>query len=147
MPYINIYLHIIWSTKNRAKLITRELKPLLLEHIQSNANKKGIYIDSVNCVSDHIHFLISPGSDQSVSKIVQLIKGESSHWVNKNKLLKVKFEWQDEYIAVSVSKSILGKVREYIAIQEEHHRQKSYTEEVEEFRNKYGFKFLKKDSE
>jgi len=143
MPFINIYLHVIWSTKNRSKSITKELKPLLLEHIKSNAIRKGIFIHAVNCISDHIHFSISLGSDQSIGKIVQLIKGESSHWVNENKLARGKFEWQDDYIAVSVSKSILDKVKKYIENQEEHHRVKSYSEEVEEFRKKYGFEDLK----
>ena len=63
--------------------------------------------------------------------------------MNENKLIRGKFEWQDDYIAVSVSKSILDKVRKYIADQEEHHRKKSFVEEVEEFRKKYGFADLK----
>jgi len=86
--------------------------------------------------------IISLGSDQTIGKVVQLIKGESSFWINKNKLLKGKFEWQDDYIAVSISKSILDKVRKYVDSQEEHHRIKSYVEEVEEFRKKYGFEDL-----
>jgi REP element-mobilizing transposase RayT len=139
MPFINIYLHVIWSTKNRSKIITKELKPLLLEHIQSNAIMKGIFIDRINCVMDHIHLIISLGSDQTIGKVVQLIKGESSFWINKNKLIRGKFEWQDDYIAVSISKSILDKVRNYVDNQEEHHRTKSFIEEVEEFREKYGF--------
>ncbi len=142
MPFINIYLHVIWSTKNRAKIITKELKPLLIEHIKSNAIKKEIFIDRINCVIDHIHLIISLGSDQTIGKVVQLLKGESSFWVNKNKLVKGKFEWQDDYIAVSISKSILDKVRQYIDNQEEHHRIKSYMEEVEEFRKKYRFEDL-----
>ena len=142
MSYINVYLHLIWSTKNRSKIITKELKPLLLNHIKSNSKKKGIFIVEINCVSDHIHILISLGSDQSIGKIVQLIKGESSHWVNQNKLVRGKFEWQDDYIAVSVSKSISDKVKKYIINQEEHHRKKSFIEEVEEFRKKYSFNDL-----
>lgn len=143
MPYINVYLHVIWSTKNRAKIITKELKPILIEHIKTNAISKGIFILAINCVQDHIHLLISLGTDQTIGKLVQLIKGESSFWINKNKLLKTKFEWQDDYIAVSISKSILEKVKEYISNQEEHHRIKSFNEEVEEFRKKYGFEDLK----
>jgi len=143
MPYLNVYLHIIWSTKNRSEIITKELKPLLIEHIKSKAKIKGIFIDTVNCVMDHIHFLVSLGSDQAISKIVQLIKGESSHLVNENKLIKGKFEWQDDYIAISVSKSILDKVRKYITNQEEHHRTKSFLEEVDEFRKIYGIENLK----
>lgn len=143
MPFINVYLHIIWSTKNRMKIITKELKPLLIEHIKSNAKEKEIFILGINCVQDHMHLLISLGADQTIGKVVQLIKGESSHWINKNKILTDKFEWQDDYIAVSVSKSILEKVKNYISNQEKHHRIKSFSEEVEEFRRKYGFENFK----
>lgn len=87
MPYINVYLHVIWSTKNRTKIITKELKQILLEHIKANAKQKGIFIISINCVQDHIHLIISLGSDQTIGKVVQLIKGESSFWVNKNNLI------------------------------------------------------------
>jgi REP element-mobilizing transposase RayT len=124
-------------------IITKELKPILIEHIKTNAIAKGIFILAINCVQDHIHLLISLGTDQTIGKIVQLIKGESSFWINKNKLLRGKFEWQDDYIAVSIGKSILEKVKDYISNQEEHHRIKSFTEEVEEFRRKYGFEDLK----
>lgn len=70
---------------------------------------------------------------------MQLIKGESSFWINKNQLTQQKFDWQDEYFAVSVSESILDKVRNYIKNQEEHHRKKSFQEEYDEFLEKYGF--------
>jgi REP element-mobilizing transposase RayT len=71
---------------------------------------------------------------------MQLIKGESSFWINKNELTKEKFEWQDEYFAVSVSESMIDKVREYIKKQEEHHSTKTFQEEYDEFISKYGFK-------
>lgn len=71
---------------------------------------------------------------------MQLIKGESSFWINKQGLTHQKFEWQDEYFAVSVSESALDKVREYIKNQEEHHKQKSFQEEYDEFIAKYNFK-------
>jgi putative transposase len=70
---------------------------------------------------------------------MQLIKGESSNWINKNKLVQGRFEWQDEYIAVSVSESMINKVRDYIKNQEEHHRRKSFAEEYDEFIAKYEF--------
>ncbi|MDR7211388.1 type III secretory pathway component EscR [Flavobacterium piscis] len=57
---------------------------------------------------------------------MQLIKGESSFWINKNQLTKEKFEWQDEYFAFSVSESIIDKVRDYIKNQEEHHKRKLF---------------------
>ena len=69
-----------------------------------------------------------------------LIKGESSFWINKNELTKEKFEWQDEYFAVSVSESVVDKVRDYIKNQETHHTKKTFQEEYDEFMIKFGFK-------
>jgi REP element-mobilizing transposase RayT len=67
-----------------------------------------------------------------------LLKGESSHWINIHKLANLKFEWQDEYIAVSVSESNVETVRRYILNQEEHHRTKSFAEEYDELMKNYG---------
>ncbi len=120
-------------------LISSELKPKLLAHIKENAKKKDIYIDFINCVENHFHLLISLGAGQSISEISRLLKGESSNWVNKNKLSKINFKWQEEYIAVSVSESQVNKVRNYIKNQEEHHRIKTFTEEFELFISKYNF--------
>jgi REP element-mobilizing transposase RayT len=114
-------------------IITKELKGVLLKHIKDNSIKKGIFIDSMNCVSDHIHLLISLGADQTIAKTINLLKGESSNWVNKQGLIKSKFEWQEEYIALSVSYSVADKVRGYILNQEEHHKKKTFTEEYNEF--------------
>ena len=74
---------------------------------------------------------------------MQLIKGESSFWVNQHKLTRIKFQWQDEYFAVSVSESQVNAVRKYIQNQEEHHSEKSFTQEYDEFIQKYGFKIVK----
>jgi len=115
MPYIKVYIHFIWATKNRKPIITKELKPLLLTHIKENSIKKGIFIHSLNCVEDHVHLLISLGSEQTISKVAMLIKGESSFWVNKQKLTPYKFEWQDEYIALAVSESAIPNVSRYIS--------------------------------
>ena len=78
----------------------------------------------------------------SISKTLQLIKGESSYWINKSGLLTRKFEWQDDCWAVSVSKSHEDQVREYIDNQEEHHRRVTFKEEVEQFMEKYGWQYI-----
>ena len=70
---------------------------------------------------------------------MQLIKGESSFWFNNQKLITEKFQWQDEYFAVSVSESIHEKVRNYIKKQEEHHYKITFKEEYDVFIEKYGF--------
>ena len=139
MPYTKVMIHYIWATKNRVPLITTELKQQLLPHIKENSLKKGIYIDALNCVTDHIHLLVSLGTEQTIAKVSQLIKGESSFWVNKSNIIKAKFEWQDEYIALAVSESGLEKVRQYIANQEEHHKTKTFTQEYDDFLKVHGF--------
>ena len=133
MPYTRVLIHYIWSTKYRANSITSELKPLLLKHIKENSIKKGIFIDALNCVSDHIHLIVSLGTEQTIAKTAMLIKGESSFWVNKEKLIKEKFEWQDEYIALSINYLEADRVRKYIKNQEEHHKKTNFTEEYDNF--------------
>lgn len=142
MPFVRIWVHLIWSTKNREKIINKNLKPKLLNHILENAKQKGIYIDQINCIADHLHALISLDTSQSISKVAFLLKGESSHWVNENKISPVHFEWQDEYIAVSVSESQVDKVRMYIKNQETHHRKMSFKDEFDLFIKKYGMNVL-----
>jgi len=140
MPFIKVYIHFVWSTKNREPFLdSKELRLKVWDHIRENAKSKGIYLDFVSGYSDHCHCLVSLGLDQTIQKIMQLIKGESSFWINKNQLTKQKFEWQDEYFAVSVSESMLEKVRKYIQNQEDHHRKKTFQEEYVEFLDKYGF--------
>jgi putative transposase len=142
MPYVRVWIHLIWSTKDRAPLLTKELRHQVINHIKANASNKGILLDTINGVSDHVHALISIKTDQTIAKVAQLLKGESLHWMNAAKLSCGKFEWQDEYIVISVSESMVDKVRKYIKNQEEHHRTKTFAEEYEEFMEKYGFVIL-----
>lgn len=115
MPFVKVYIHIVWSTKNRIPFLnSKDLRISVWKHIKQNASEKGIFIDVVNGYSDHCHCLISLSTNQTIEKVVQLIKGESSFWINKNNLTEEKFAWQDEYFAVSVSESMIEKVRNYI---------------------------------
>ena len=144
MPFIKVYIHFVWSTKNRVPYLeTKELRQKVWKHIRENAKEKGIFIDFVNGYNDHCHCLVSLGSNQTIEKVIQLIKGESSFWINKNGLTKEKFEWQDEYFAVSVSESMIEIVRNYIRNQEEHHSKKTFQQEYDEFIEKYGFELYK----
>lgn len=139
MGYTKIWIHLVWTTKRRKSLLTQESRPVIFDHIRENAIKKGIYIDSINGHLDHVHCLISMNPGQAIDGILKLLKGESSYWINKNKILPFKFEWQDEYFAVSVSESEVIRVRAYINNQEDHHRKTTFTEEYREFIRKYHF--------
>jgi putative transposase len=141
MPFIKVYVHFVWSTKNRVQTLnTPELRQNVWQHIRENAKKKDLFIDFVNGHAEHCHCLVSLGVDQTISKVMQLIKGESAFWFNKQGLSKQKLEWQDEYFAVSVSESQIEMVRNYIKNQEEHHKHKTFQQEYDEFIIKYGFK-------
>ena len=139
MPSVKVWIHFVWSTKNRTPLLSAEIRPQVFQHIRENAKEKNIFVDFINGYVDHVHALVSLGTDQTISQIMQLIKGESSFWINKNRLCRGKFEWQDEYFAVSVSESVVGNVRNYIKNQEAHHRHKTFEEEYRDFMMKAGF--------
>ncbi len=143
MSYVRIWLHCVWGTKKQIPFLSAVNKWEILNHIKENAKIKGIYIDFINGDKEHIHCIISLKADETLSKTMQLIKGESSFWINKNGLSKDKFEWADEYFAVSVSESQLPKVRDYIKNQEEHHRKKTWKEECEKFMQKNNFEKIK----
>ena len=148
MPHIKVYIHFVWSTKNRVPyLATKALRKQVWQHILDNAREKGIFIDFINGYQEHCHCLISLGADQTLSGLMQLIKGESSYWINRQKFTREKFEWQDEYFAVSVSESKIDIVRNYIKNQEEHHRHKTFADEYDEMIEKYGFKKFKDELE
>lgn len=139
MPWIKVWIHFVWSTADHAPLLNDAIRPIVFEHIRQNARSKGIYIDMINGFVDHVHCLISLGSDQTIENVIQLIKGESSHWINQNRLTKTKFAWQKEYFAVSVNPNGLGSVRNYIKNQENHHRNTNFKEEFADFLKRAGF--------
>lgn len=143
MSWIRIWVHLVFTTKNREPFLTsQDKKEIIINHIIENAKNKGIWLEEINGHLEHIHCLISLGREQTISKISQLIKGEASRWINDKKLLRARFSWQDDYWAVSVSESHVKEVKNYIRNQEEHHRIKSFTEEVDEFMKKYGWEYL-----
>ena len=144
MSWVRIWIHLVFSTKNRYPYFnSNEVRQQVFRHIEQNAQEKNIWFDIVGGYHDHIHCLLSLGRDQSISKVSQLIKGESSFWINHNGITMQNFTWQDDYWAVSVSESHLETVRAYIQQQEEHHKIKSFTEEVNDFMEKYGWSFSK----
>jgi len=143
MPFVKIWIHAVWTTKSRKKLLTKEIRSAIFEHIHQNALKKEILIDCVSGHFEHVHCLFRLKNDQTISYVMQLMKGESSFWINKQKFLNHKFEWQDEYFAVSVSESQVNTVRSYIQNQDTHHYKKSFQQEYDIFIEKYGFHVFK----
>ncbi|AFD07342.1 IS200/IS605 family transposase [Solitalea canadensis] len=120
MSHVKIWVHLVFSTKNRIPFLKRNIRFELRLHIMENCKKNNIFLQAINGYEDHLHCLISIGKDQTISKIAHMIKGESAFWLNKSRMLNDFFSWQDDYFAVSVSESQLSKVINYIHNQEKH---------------------------
>ena len=139
MAFVKIWIHAVWGTKNREPVLEKGILESVCDHIKENGKLKGIFIECVNGYSDHLHCLMLLNAGMSISKQMQLIKGESSFWINKNRIVKGHFEWADEYFASSVSEDKLDIVKAYILNQQEHHKKVTFKDEYEKFLKHFGF--------
>ena len=139
MPFIKLLVHAVWATKDRKPLLNKSNKDILCQHIREYSQGKNIHLINVNGWQDHLHCFISMSADQNIATLMNLVKGESSYWANKNLSWSEKFGWQDDYFAVSVGESQFNAVNNYIIHQEEHHRKKTFQQEYDEFIKNYQF--------
>lgn len=141
--YSKCWLHLIWGTLNRDKLLpAKEIRKKVSNNLYEYSSSKNIYMKKNYVNSEHVHALIDLPTNLSIEEVMHLIKGSSSHWINENKLSLTKFSWSRGYAALSVSESNLAKTLNYIEMQEEHHRIKSFTEEYKVFINAYGMRYI-----
>ena len=127
--YFKVWLHIVWSTKDRFPFLTPPIRKQLFDHIYEIAYKKDYHLSQINGIEDHIHCLFSLNPKIAISKMVNDIKGESSHWLNEQKLMKARFSWQRGFGVFSVSELNVERIRRYIKNQQEHHRKILFTKE------------------
>jgi len=127
--YCKVWIHIVWSTKDRFPLLNTELREKLILHIHEQAHLKGYSIKLINGIEDHLHCLISLDPKFSLSQIMNYIKGESSHWINKQNFLKARFSWQEGFGAFSVSEKEINKIIIYIQNQQKYHKNTSFAKE------------------
>ena len=120
----------------------------IITHIRTYAGVKGIYIDYLNGHSEHLHALLLLQSDHTLSFVMQLIKGESSYWINRNHLTRERFEKSFTYyqqdLDLSVSESDLPEIREFISNQDEFHKNKTWEDEYYELLEQFAFSDNKK---
>jgi putative transposase len=129
MSYISSYFHCVFSTKQRQRIITPELRERLWPFLGGIARQNKMKAIEIGGVEDHVHVLLSLPSTIAISKAVQLIKGGSSKWVHENFPEHRLFSWQEKYGAFSASMSQLDSIIEYIRNQEAHHRAMTFQEE------------------
>lgn len=144
--YTQIHIHTVFAVKYRAGIIQKEWKVELYKYITGIIQSHNHKLLIINGMPDHIHVLFGMRPTQSLSDLMQDIKGSSSKWINERKFTETKFEWQQGFGAFSYSKSEIQNVMAYIQNQESHHSRKSfkdeYTELLNEFAVEYDERFL-----
>jgi len=142
--YSKCLIHMIWGTKRRKAILPREVRKKVSTCLCQYAESKEIYMHINYVNADHVHILIDLPRHLALQKVAKLLKGSSSFWINKNRLTKSKFGWARGYGAFSVATSAITKVKSYIRNQEEHHRQKSFFQELDSFLSAYGLEVHKR---
>ncbi len=127
--YIQNYYHTVFSTKNRANLITEDLGARLYPFLGGIVRDLRCTLIAVNGMPDHVHLLIRYRPDLSHSEMLQQIKGRSSHWINESFLDIGHFSWQEGYRGFTVSRSGVPAVEAYITRQKEHHLRQDFRAE------------------
>ncbi|MFA6249724.1 MAG: IS200/IS605 family transposase [Mucilaginibacter sp.] len=135
--YTQIHIQCVIAVKFRQALIQPDFKERLHQYITGIIRNNGHKLIAINGMSDHLHIFFGLRPDQSLSDLMRIVKGESSEWINKEKLTPAKFRWQEGYGAFSYSRSQIKAVAEYIANQEEHHRKLTFLEEYKNFLEKF----------
>ncbi len=125
----NLLYHLVFSTKGRAPLITDEIREPLYRYIGGIIkNQRGALLE-IGGVADHVHLLARFPTSKAVSDMLRDVKSDSSGWINEARPHD-RFAWQTGYGAFTVSQSQVSAVRNYIQRQEEHHRHRSFKEEL-----------------
>jgi putative transposase len=135
--YTQLYIQLVFAVKYRAATIASNWNDELYQYITGIVRNNKHKLISINGMSDHIHILIGMHPTQSLSDLMQDIKGNSSKWVNEKKFIQERFEWQSGYGAFTYGKSQIKAVAEYIENQEKHHIKKTFKEEYLELLQKF----------
>jgi putative transposase len=127
--FTQLYVHLVFSPKNRDALIKKEWKCALEKYVTGIIQSENHKLIAIGTMPDHIHILIGYNINQLIPELVERIKTSSNKWIKENKHSQFKFEWQKGFGAFSHSRSQIDTVVKYILTQEEHHHQKTFKEE------------------
>lgn len=139
--YSKVWIHLVWGTLGREPLLSKSAAAKASAWLNEYAAEKLIYLKINYFNADHVHALIDLPTNLRIEDVVQLFKGSSSHWVNEQKLVPGRFSWGRGYGAFSVSESAVTEVAGYIADQEEHHRRRSFADELKLLLERYGLEW------
>jgi putative transposase len=134
--HVSNHVHVVFGTKDRASLISKELQPKLWAYMAGITRNHGIHAVAIGGTDDHVHALLEIPALLSIAKVVQVLKANSSRWINEHR--EHRFEWQEGYGAFSVSRSQVSAIMKYIANQAEHHRKRDFSAEFALLLKKHG---------
>ncbi|HEY2859230.1 MAG TPA: IS200/IS605 family transposase [Terracidiphilus sp.] len=123
--YASNFIHCIFSTKDRQRLIADERMPLLFDCLGGVAKSEGFTLAAAGGTADHVHLLLLLPATHTVAHAVQKLKGSSSRWMGSG------FAWQEGYGAFSVSPSQVAVIKTYIRNQQRHHQKRSFEEGIQ----------------
>lgn len=139
--YTQIYIQTVFTVQNRLSQIQHSWRDELYMYISGIVTNQGHKLIAIGGMPDHLHVFIGLKPNQSISNLLQDIKGDSSKWINSKGFVKGKFEWQSGFGAFSYSISQINDVVKYIQTQEEHHKKKTFIEEYIQFLEKFQVPF------
>lgn len=132
-----ILVHLIFSTKNRERFLTPEIRTELHPYLAAVLREDGCPSLQTGGVEDHVHLLFGLSRTRTVAQVVETVKTSSSKWIKTKGQAFAEFHWQAGYGAFSVSQSNAAAVTRYIQEQEEHHRKITFQEEYRRFLKLY----------
>ena len=135
---VSLFVHVIFSTKNREPFITTEIEPELFAYVGGILKYHESRLLDAGGTSDHVHLLISQSKNIALSSLMKDVKKTSSSWIKTKGNRFRNFHWQDGYGAFSIGKSEIPTLNKYIAGQKEHHRKRTFQEELIAFLDEYG---------
>ncbi len=138
---VSLMVHVIFSTKNRETFITPEIEPELFAYLGGILKNHESRLLDAGGTADHVHLLISQSKNVSLSSLMKDVKKDSSSWIKTKGRHFRNFHWQDGYGAFSIGRSDIPELKKYIASQKEHHRKRTFKEELIEFLEEYGIAY------
>ena len=138
--FSNLSFHLVFSTRDRLPLITRSLRQQLYPYLGGIAREMGATAIAIGGMSDHVHLVARMPTTLCVADLVRTVKANSSRWMNES-AVDMKFGWQRGYGAFSVSESAVAAVVQYVRNQEQHHRRRSFDDELKIMLTRHGIEF------
>ena len=135
--YSQMYVQIVFAVQGRNNLISSKHREEIHKYITGIVQHRGQKMLSIFCMPDHTHLLVGLKPSIAVSNLTRDIKAISSKFINDNKWIQGKFNWQEGFGAFTYSRSQIDTVIKYILNQEEHHRKKTFRVEYLEFLKKF----------